>query len=159
MISSVVLLALGVAACTKGRSVTVGTGNGTATVSQSQDNQTTTVTTKEGTVTAGKGAVDPATLGVPVYPGAQANEGGSMAMSSQKGGGQIVTLKTSDPFDKVYAYYKGQMPANSEATKSEIAGMSTAMFKVGTDKAGTVVMLQAQGGTTTIMIEKFAVAK
>lgn len=155
----VLVLTIGVSACTKGRSLTVSTSSGSATVTQSRDNQTTTVTTKEGTFTAGKGAVDPASLGVPVYPGAQPSEGGSIAASGPHGGGQIVTLKTSDPFDKVYDYYKSQMPKNGETTKTEAGGAATAIFKIGSDQNGTVVMLQGQSGATTIMIEKFATAK
>jgi hypothetical protein len=149
------LLVVGGVACSKGRSTTVSTGNGTATVTQSQDNQTTTVTSKEGTMIAGKNAVDPATLGVPVYTGATQQEGG-YSITDAQGGGQVVALKTPDAFDKVYAFYKSQLPPSAETMKTESNGSAYALFRVGTDKNGaTIVLEQKQGdATTTIVITK-----
>jgi hypothetical protein len=154
-IFALALLVVGGVACSRGRSVTVSTGNGTATVNQSQDNQTTTVTTKEGTMTAGKNAVDPAKLGVPVYTGAMQEEGG-YSISGAQGGGQAVVLKTPDPFDKVYAFYKSQLPASAEAMKTESNGTSYALFRVGNDQNATTIALEQKQGDagTTIMISK-----
>jgi len=151
---ALVLLAVLVGACTKGRSVTVSTANGNTTVTQSQDNQTTTVTTKEGTMKAGKDAVDLSTLGVPVYAGATQQQGG-YSMTGAQGGAQVVALTTADPFDKVYVFYKAQLPANAEAMKTESNGSSYAMFRVGTDQNGSSIVLeQKSGGATTIVITK-----
>jgi len=149
------LLVVGGVACSKGRSVTVSTGNGTATVSQSQDNQTTTVTTKEGTMIAGKNAVNPATLGVPIYAGATQQEGG-YSITGPQGGGQALALTTSDAFDKVYAFYKSQLPRSAETMKTESNGTAYALFRVGNDKNGTTIMLERKQGdpTTTIVITK-----
>jgi hypothetical protein len=47
-------------------------------------------------------------LGVPIYPGAQ----------EIRGVAGFVTLKSSDPFDKVYRWYRSQLPANASGMVS-----------------------------------------
>jgi hypothetical protein len=133
---------------------TVLTGNGTATVTTSNDNKTTTVDTKEGHMTVGKDAVDTSKLGAPVYPGAQAEDSGGIAMSSAKGSGQMVAFKTTDSFEKVYAFYKAQMPKDSEKMKFAQGDSSMATFQVGDDKGPetTSVMITAKSGETDILI-------
>ncbi len=133
---------------------TVLTGDGTATVTTSDDSKTTTVDTKEGQVKVGKDAVDTSKLGAPVYPGAAAEDSGAVAMSSEKGSGQMVAFKTTDSFDKVYAFYKAQMPKDSEKMKFAQGDSSMATFQVGDDKGPdtTSVMITAKSGETDILI-------
>ena len=130
---------------------TVLTGDGAATVSTSQDNKTATVDTKDGSVKVGKDVVDPSKLGAPVYPGATAEDSGGIAMSSAKGSGQMVAFKTTDSFDKVYAFYKAQMPKDSEKMKFSQGGSSMATFQVGDDSGPetTTVMITAKAGEPT----------
>ena len=85
---------------------TVSTSNGDTTVTQDAGGQSTTVKTSEGTVTVGKSA-DPAQLGAPVYPGADANSAGTVSYTGANGGA-MAAFKTTDDFDKVYGYYKSQ---------------------------------------------------
>jgi hypothetical protein len=102
-----------------------------------------TVHTKDGDATLG-GAVDPTKLGAPIYPGAKTdpNTQGSFSASTSEGSTVVATFETNDPFDKVYDYYKAQMPAGSEGMKMSMGGVSTAEWQVGQDGAGDEVLVQ-----------------
>jgi hypothetical protein len=132
---------------------TITTGNGTATVTTNGNNSTVTVKTAQGTGTFGANAVDLKSLGLPIYPGAQASNTGYSAQSTT-GSGSVVVMSTTDPFDKVYAWYKSQMPASSEQTHVTSAGGSMAAFQVGkdTDKVQKMVEISEHNGTTSIML-------
>jgi hypothetical protein len=115
-----------------------------------------TVTTKNGTATLG-GGVDPSKLGAPVYPGAQANpdSNGSLSAETPEGSTVMATFKTNDGFDKVYDYYKSQMPAGSEGMKLSMGGASTAQWQIGKDGAADQVVVQVNAdktGAVTILI-------
>ena len=133
---------------------TVVTSDGAATVTTSQDNQTTTVQSNNGTLTTGKNAVDPSKLGAPVYPGAEQSQDGGIAVSGNQGSTQMAVFKTTDPFDKVYDYYKSQLPAGSEKMKMSEGSESMATFQIGDDKSPdqTTVMISAKDGATQILI-------
>ena len=142
--------ALALAGCS--HKVTVQTLQGSVSVDQSA-NGSTTIKSNNGEVSIGKGAVDPASLGLPVYPGAtQSKDNASVSVSdtSKGGGSQFVILSTTDPFDKVYEYYKGQLPAGSEKMKVSSGDSDVAQFQVGTDKDQKVVMLTGAKDKTTI---------
>lgn len=126
-----IVLIAAIAGCSNHK-VTVDANGSTVTTNGTGDDQTVTVQASGGTITTGKNAVDPASLGLPVYPGATVDSGGAVTGQSQQGSGALVTLKTSDSFDKVYAYYKSRMPANSQTMKSEAGGTSVASFVEGT---------------------------
>ncbi len=147
-----------VAGCSSHKT-TVDSNGTTVTTSGDNSDQTVTVQSKEGTAVAGKGAVNAASasLGLPVYPGATAQTGytGSNAQSS----GALVELTTKDSFDKVYAWYKGQLPAGAEKIKTSSASGDMAVFQVNkegekTQKVITITassdgtMIQLAGGTS-----------
>lgn len=115
---------------------------------------TSTLKGKAGELTIGKGAVDAATLGIPVYPGAKPSEAGSMAMADTVKGenSQLTMLETPDSFDKVYAFYKGQMPSGSEKMKVETGSSSMAEFQVGDTGSADVknVTISSSNGKTAI---------
>jgi hypothetical protein len=102
-----------------------------------------TVHTKDGDATIG-GSVDTSKLGAPVYPGATTdpNSQGSLSASSNTGSTVIATYQTPDTFDKVYDYYKSQMPAGSEGMKMSMGGISTAAWQVGKDGGPDIVLVQ-----------------
>lgn len=133
---------------------TIYTKNGTATVETQNGGQTTTYQSKEGKVTIGKGAVDTSKLGAPVYPGAgQGSDAVAMNVNSKTGSGQMATFTTTDSFDKVYAWYKQQLPKGAEKMKLDSGGSSIAEFVMGEEKTGqTMVMLSAKDGKTQITI-------
>jgi hypothetical protein len=115
-----------------------------------------TVTTKNGTATLG-GGVDASKLGAPVYPGAQPNpdSNGSLSAETPEGSTVMATFKTSDGFDKVYDYYKAQMPAGTEGMKLSMGGASSATWQVGKDGAADQVVVQVNAdktGAVTILI-------
>ncbi|MHB8148337.1 MAG: hypothetical protein ACYDGM_13905 [Vulcanimicrobiaceae bacterium] len=153
-----VLLVAGLAACSHGHKTTILTGNGTATVTTSQDNKTATITTKGGSMTMGKGAVDVSKLGVPVYPGAVVGDGG-YAMSGPQGSGQMATLTTTDPFEKVYQWYKSQMPAGSQQMKVESGDSSIAEFAVakGANDRTTIMITSKKDETDIVLTHSVSV--
>jgi hypothetical protein len=134
--------------------VTVDSNGTTVTTSGTGDNQTVTVQGKEGTVVAGKGAVDTAKIGLPVYPGANAGDNVGYSGSSAQGSGAMAVLTTTDSFDKVYEWYKSQMPAGSEKMHMTADTGSTAMFQIGkdTDKEQKTVTISGEKDKTTIML-------
>ena len=146
------VVALIVASACSAHKTTVQTDQGPATVTTSNDNKTTTIESKEGKVTVGSD-IDTSKLGAPLYPGAEKSEGGYSVQSAQ-GSGSMGSFKTSDDFDKVYAFYKSKMPQGSEKVKMSNGGESMATFDVQDAKAGeTSVMIDSKGaGETAILI-------
>lgn len=144
--SALVLLSVGLTACS--HKATITTSNGTETVTTSGDDKTVTIAGKEGTVTVGENNVDLSKLGVPVYPGVR--QVGSMSGTSAKGSGQVVSLKTADSFDKVSAWYKSQLPAGAQQMSSTSGESSFAEFVL-SDRGG-MVMVTGKPGETDIVI-------
>lgn len=144
---------IALAACSSTKKVY--TANG-ATVTTDTSKNTVTVQSSEGTFKAGKGVVDVASLGVPVYAGASEDEG-AFSVTGQKGSGQMVAFTTNDSFDKVYQFYHAKMPTGSEKMKMEEGDSSVAEFVTGDDKPGslqTMVMISKKGSQTSIVITK-----
>jgi hypothetical protein len=135
-------------ACAKKSSPTTAPGASTPQTSVQQ----ATVQTNEGKVTMGQGAVDPASLGLPVYPGATPSEAGSYSLTAQQGSAQIVTIETKDPFDKVVAYYKANLPAGTQTVVAGAGTAATAQFAVGksTDKVHKQIIIAQSGDTVRI---------
>ena len=140
-------------ACAK-KSTTISSSNGPVTVTQSNGNKNVSIQSKEGSVVLGQNAVDPNTLGLPVYPGAIASEGGSLAATTKEGTAKVVTLQTKDSFDKVYAFYKAKMPAGTETSHMTAGGTSMAAFTMGssTDKEHKSVSITATGDKVSITL-------
>jgi len=125
---------------------------GETSVTTSDDSKTTTISGSGGSMTVGSGAVDASKLGAPLYPGAtQDGDGGSMTVTTGEGTNSTALLKSTDPFDKVYDYYKAQMPSGSEKLKMSSGGSSTAMFQVGDSdsKETVIVTISAKDGDPT----------
>jgi len=152
MILCVLLALVATGGCGGKKTTTIG---GTS-VTTSDDDKTTTVSGEGGSVTIGNKAVDPSKLGAPLYPGAtQDEDGGSMSVTTSEATTSTAVLKSTDPFEKVYDFYKAQMPAGSEKLKMSSGGSSTAMFQVGDSdaKETVVVTIGAKDGEpTTISI-------
>ena len=140
-------------ACSK-RTTTVPTANGPVTVTQDNGSKNVSYQSKEGKVVLGQNAVDPASLGLPIYPGATPSEGGSLAADTNRGSAKVVTLQTKDSFDKVYAFYHTNMPAGSEKSKMSMAGSSMASFQIGNEaaKMQKSVSIVGSGNSVTITL-------
>lgn len=120
----------------------------------SHNNQTVTVQGKEGTMTAGKGAVDLAKLDLPLYPGANQSENTGYSATTKEGTGAMALLTTTDSFDKVYAWYQKHMPAGSEQVHVSSGTGSMAVFQIGkaSDKLQKAVTITAGKDSTSIML-------
>lgn len=115
---------------------------GSTSVTTSDDSKTTTISGNGGSMTLGSNAVDASKLGAPLYPGAtQDADGGGMTLTTAEGTNSTASLKSTDPFDKVYDFYKAQMPPGSEKLKLSSGGSSTAMFQVGDSDAKETVLV------------------
>lgn len=155
-VAAIALAILALSGCSSHHKTTVTTSGGTITTDTSGDSKTTTITAQGASVKMGQGAVDPAKLGLPVYPGATTAEGGGWAMQSKEGGGEMVTLTTSDSYDKVEAWYKAKMPADSEAMNMKSGDTAAAVFKVGkeSDKDQSSVLINGEKDKTTITLTR-----
>ena len=89
------------------------------------------LTSGRGSALIGRNAVDPKDLGLPLYPGAIPAETGALLMHSKNGVSRVISLSTKDGFDKVYDWYKQQMPARSEQAHMAVPNGSVASFLIG----------------------------
>jgi hypothetical protein len=146
------LLALVAAAGCGGGKKTVSLG-GTS-VSTSSDDKSTTIQTQNGSLTVNASSADPAKLGAPIYPGAtqgDANDGNggaaAISMTTDAGTMDTAAFKSTDAFEKVYEFYKAQLPAGSEKMKVESDNSNVAMFQVGDQgsKDAVSVMIESKG--------------
>jgi len=131
------------------------TSSGPVTITEQNGVKQVTVQGSEGTTRIGEGVVDPNKLGLPVYPGAVPSKSGSFSSQTKQGGAQVVTIETTDPFDKVYAFYKANMPAGSEKMKVSAGGQSMATFQVSSGKDSSrkgVSVVTTQGKTSITLI-------
>jgi len=135
---------------------TINTSSGPVTVTEQNGVKQVTMKSSEGTTKIGEGVVDPNSLGLPVYPGATPSKSGAFSSQTKMGGAQVVTIETTDSFDKVYAFYHAKMPPGTEKMKVAAAGASMATFQIGGDKDKShkgVSIVTAPGKTSiTLMV-------
>ncbi len=139
---------------------TVGCGAGkttttSTTVTTSDDDKSTTVTSAGGSTTVGVNAVDASKLGAPVYPGATQAEGaGAVSFTTAAETNNTANFMSSDAFETVYDYYKGQLPAGSEKMKISSGDSQLARFQIGDENSKDVVsvLLASKDGKTEITI-------
>jgi hypothetical protein len=150
ILATVVFLA--VTACASKR--TIVTSGGTTTVETNAMRNTVKVSNDRGTAVIGRGAVDPAALGLPIYPGAIQADTGGMAVKNASGSSHQVSLVTNDGFEQVYQWYKQRMPGGSEQTHLLVPGGSVASFEVGKlgDRDQRSVVITESGGKTAILL-------
>jgi hypothetical protein len=110
----------------------------------------TTISNGKEQVTIG-GAIDPAKLGIPVYPGMVQAGNGSYQMTTSNGSA-LATYSSADSFDKVYAFYKSQLPADAEQMKTP----AMAVFKtpVGSDTAMIELLSKSGQPGTEILVTR-----
>lgn len=149
------MAAIVLTACAGSHKTTANAQTGAASVTTNDDNKTTTMQTKEGTFTAGEGAVNVAKLSVPVYPGAKTSESGGYAMTGRNGAAQVVSLTSPDAFSKVYAWYRAKMPAGSKKLEVSDPGAEMAEFvSANGESEQRTVMIQNRAGRTLILISR-----
>ncbi len=96
-------------------------------------------------------------LGVPIYPGAKADEGaGTLTFSGndQKGGTfGGASFTTSDSMDKVVDFYKGRLGGKVTTVESTSSGKHTVVLTVATENAWKTITIEDQGnGITKIAV-------
>ncbi len=108
-----------------------------------------TVTTEKGTATlkTAKGEI-PEDLGVPVYPGASAREGGTLSISGdregKRGGFSSTFLTTSDDIEKVIEYYKKEFGDKAEFYEMTTPNGRMASFTLGADEPEKITVMLTQ---------------
>jgi hypothetical protein len=106
----------------------------------------TTISNDQGQVTVGA-SPDAAKLGAPVYPGATQSPGG-VVVSTVNGSGAVASFKTTDAFDKVYDFYKSQLPPDAEKMKTSSGTQSMAMFSTKVSGSTDTVLVQIASSDT-----------
>jgi hypothetical protein len=162
-IAAIVLVAL-FAGCSSSR--TVSTPGGDVTVTEKGgEAKTVEVTTGEGkaVVTTEKKTVTEEELGVPVYPGATAEMTSSYeGMPGQEGMAQHTMLVTSDPFDKVSAFYKANLKNVQSSMTHDMGEGTMSMFALkGADGSEIAVNITSdkEKNVTHIQVVKTKAAK
>lgn len=110
---------------------------------------------KHGIVSIGRGAVDPQSLHVPLFPGATQSPGiGSFSDSDTKGSTAITTLDANASFRQVDAWYKAHVPSDAQATHLAVGGESTASYEwtSADGSADRVVTINSNQGKPIITI-------
>lgn len=165
----VALVVIGIAAimagCGKKDETIVSDGEeGTITVTQSQNGEPGKVTMsgEDGTTTMEYGKASlPADLGLTLYPGATAGQGGTLQVESDSEDGAdsvlSVSVHSADGIDKVAQYYKNETK-NDQPRIFEMAMPTGKMVTITIEKNGTVktVVLSenTQQGGTDIQISR-----
>lgn len=141
------------AACTSKKVIV--TDQGTTTVETNRLHHTVKFSSPQGTAIIGRGAVDPKALGLPLYPGAIQAQTGALVTHTKEGTNHVVSLTTKDAFDKVYQWYRAQLPSGSEQSHMEAAGGSVASFVLGKlndpDQKSVVITQQSADATTVLL--------
>ena len=101
----------------------------------------TPVQTGDGTTAIGRQA-DAGALGAPIYPGATINRPGVVSSTKGNTAATIAAFKTADSFDRVYDFYRQQLPAGSERMKVAGGNGSVATFQTGSAETGDEVSVQ-----------------
>ena len=110
---------------------------------------------KHGIVIIGRGAVDPSTLHVPLFPGATQSTGiGSFSDSDPNGSTAITTLDAHASFGQVDAWYKSHLPASAQPTHLTVGGESTSSYEwtSADGRADRVVTVNSNQGKPIITI-------
>jgi hypothetical protein len=96
-------------------------------------------------------AID-AVLGVPVYPGAAADAGGSFTTAS---GTSVAAFQTADSYPQVVAFYRRRLPPGSQTMSASTADGSAATFEYarGTFHV-TVEVASSKPAETDVLIKR-----
>jgi hypothetical protein len=96
-----------------------------------------------------------AALGVPLYPGAQADEGGSFAARHGNRQSEVAAFQTVDPFPLVEAFYRRRLPAGSQTISASTADGLAASFEFGSrGERVTVEVASSKPRETDILIKR-----
>ncbi|HLJ82610.1 MAG TPA: hypothetical protein VKT51_00370 [Candidatus Eremiobacteraceae bacterium] len=113
-----------------------------------------TFSDKSGTVKIGQGAVDPSSLGVPLYPDAVQDPSSSSSSVAADGSTKITTLSTVDSYAQVNAWYKAHLPGDAQASHLSVGAESTTSYQWtrGDGRENRVVTVSTNYGKPIITI-------
>jgi HAMP domain-containing protein len=107
------------------------------------------LSTPGGTITAGQNATfTAADLGVDLYPGATTSEG-SMNMQTPNGSMVTAVYLSSDPVDKIVAFYKEKLGDQASIIQT---GNGTVLSAGDKDKNNVVITITTEGASSKIAI-------
>lgn len=116
---------------------------------QTDSKGNTTISALGGAFTAGKDLnVSAADLGVPLYPGASAGEGG-MHMTLPTGSVVSAVYVTNDPVSAVVAFYKGKLGANESDIDTANGSVLTSGNQGTNGKSGTEITVGPATGNNS----------
>jgi hypothetical protein len=96
-----------------------------------------------------------AALGVPLYPGAKTDAGGSFATRRGHRVTEVAAFQTADSFERVEAFYRQRLPAGSQTISAATADGFAATFDFGS-RGGrvTVEVASSKPRETDILIKR-----
>jgi len=154
------LAAAAVTGCAKKK--TISTPEGEVTVEERPGGEAkVTVEGEEGTVTfeANKG-VSEKEIGLPIYPGAKAQQTGTWSAEGQGKGAVTAALTTSDSVEDVRAFYKKRLPNAKEVTaQTGDAHMVNLAVEEGNVKKMVQIMREKDATETQIVLQKMEESK
>jgi hypothetical protein len=96
-----------------------------------------------------------AVLGVPLYPGAQADEGGSFATRNGNRVFEVAAFQTVDSFERVQAFYRRRLPTGSQTISAATADGLAATFDFGSrGERVTVEVASSKPRETDIFVKR-----
>jgi hypothetical protein len=94
-------------------------------------------------------------LSVPLYPGAKADAGGSLASRHGNQIAEVAAFQTADPFQRVETFYRDRLPAGSQIVSAATADGRAATFEFGSRGARvTVEVASSKPRETDILIKR-----
>jgi len=125
---------------------------------------TTDASGKTSQVEVGAAKIDEADLGVPFYPGTRPGEGESSKVSTPEGNMYTVVLHSTDPADKVAAFYRDKLKSLSAGKQmmDMSAGDGSATLMLADDKAKSSIQVhvaKADKGTDIQIVANRTAAK
>jgi hypothetical protein len=100
-------------------------------------------------------ALQATALGAPLYPGAQADEGGSFVTRRGNRIAEVAAFQTTDSFERVQAFYRDRLPAGSQIISASTANGLAATFNFGS-RGGrvTVEVASSKPRETDIFVKR-----
>jgi hypothetical protein len=124
---------------------------------------TTDAAGKTANAEIGNAQVGEADVGVPFYPGAKAREGTSMRIASGEGSMMAVGLHSDDAPDKVAAFYRDKLKAQSEGKQLvDMSGPEGAVLSLVDEKTKNAIQVhvsKADAGSDILIHANRAAAK
>jgi hypothetical protein len=125
-------------------------------VSADAGGKKTTITDDKGDTTVAEVKVDPAKLGIEMYPGAKEETG--VTVDNPEAEGATAELSTTDPYDKVVKFYKDKYP-KAASTEQSGDGQKTLTLLISQPPDMKHVLINQEQDGVKIMLQRLAEKK